>query len=98
MERIAEVVLTLLALGDPSGVENGQAGFFKTGLGAGDVVGNAAVKQEVLLVIVEHVAGAGVVVAGLSDAADIHRIAFFLIEADRCFSGLQASAGGGFWI
>jgi hypothetical protein len=36
----------------------------------------------VLLVVVEHVAGAGVVVAGLADAADIDGIAFFPVEAD----------------
>jgi len=51
-----------------------------------------------LLVIVEHVAGAGVVIAGLADAADIYGIALLGIEADRFFRGLQASAGESFWI
>ena len=45
-----------------------------------------------LLVIVEHVAGAGVVIAGLADAADIDGIALPGIEADGFFRGLQASA------
>lgn len=51
-----------------------------------------------MLVIVEHVAGAGVVIAGLADAADIDGIALPRIEVDRFFSGLQASAGESFWI
>ena len=51
-----------------------------------------------MLVIVEHVAGAGVVIAGLADAADIDGIALPGIEADRFFRGLQATAGESFWI
>lgn len=48
---------------DPPGVVERESGFFEAGLGAGDVVGHAAVEEEALFVIVEHIAGAGVVIA-----------------------------------
>ena len=40
---ISEVILALLPLGDPPRVSGWQVGFFKTGLGSRDIVGNAAV-------------------------------------------------------
>jgi hypothetical protein len=71
----------LVALRNARAVASGEAGFFETGSGAGDVIGNAAVDEQALLEVVEHIAGQGIIITGLADAADIHRVAFLGFEA-----------------
>ncbi len=75
-----------------------QSGFFETGLGAGDVVGDPAIDEQALLEIVEHIAGAGVIIARLADAADIHGVAFPGIQECEFFAWLERAAGVGFGI
>ena len=70
-----------VALRNAGAVASGEAGFFETGLGAGDVIGNTAMDEEALLEVVEHIAGPGMIITGLADAADIHRVAFLGFEA-----------------
>jgi hypothetical protein len=65
-------VVFLVALCNAGAVASGEAGFFETGLGAWDVIGNTAVDEEALLKVVEHIAGPGIIITRLSDAADIH--------------------------
>jgi hypothetical protein len=71
----------LVALRNAGAVASGEAGFFETGSGAGDVIGNAAMDEEALLEVVEHIAGPGIIITGLANAADIHRVAFLGFEA-----------------
>ena len=54
--------------------------------------------EEAFLVIVERVTGSVIVVAGLTDAADIDRVAFLGIEACGFFRWLEKAAGEGFGI
>ena len=75
-----------------------QAGLFETGLGAGDVVGDPAIDEQALLEIVEHIAGPGVIITGLADAADIHGVAFLGIQECGFFRGLDMAASEGFGI
>jgi len=60
------------ALCNAGAVARGEAGFFETGLGAWDVIGNTAVDEQTLLKVVEHIAGPGIIITGLADAADIY--------------------------
>ena len=71
----------LVALCNAGAVARGETGFFETGLGASDVIGNTAMDEEALLEVVEHIAGPGVIITGLANAADIHRVAFLGFEA-----------------
>jgi hypothetical protein len=70
-----------VALRNAGAVASGEAGFFETGLGEGYVIGNTAMDEEALLEVVEHIAGPGIIITGLANAADIHRIAFLGFEA-----------------
>ena len=70
-----------VALRNAGAVASGEAGFFETGSGAGDVIGNTAMDEEALLEVVEHIAGPGIIITGLANAADIHRVAFLGFEA-----------------
>ena len=70
-----------VALCNAGAVASGEAGFFETGLGVRDVIGNTAMDEEALLEVVEHIAGPGIIITGLADAADIHRVAFLGFEA-----------------
>ena len=74
-------VVFLVALCNAGAVASGEASFFETGLGASDVIGNTAMDEEALLEVVEHIAGPGIIITGLADAADIHRVAFLSFEA-----------------
>ncbi len=87
-----------MALGDPPRVAGGQAGFLESGLGAGDVIGNTAMDEEALLEVVEHIAGPGIIIAGLANAADIHRVAFLGFEASEFFRWLEKATSEGFGI
>ena len=70
-----------VALRNAGAVASGEAGFFETGSGASDVIGNTAMDEEALLEVVEHIAGPGIIITGLANAADIHRVAFLGFEA-----------------
>ena len=74
-----------VALRNAGAVASGEAGFFETGSGAGDIIGNTAMDEEALLEVVEHIAGPGVIITGLANAADIHRVAFLSFEASGFF-------------
>ena len=87
-----------VALRNAGAVASGEAGFFETGSGAGDVIGNTAMDEEVLLEIVEHIAGPGVIITGLANAADIHRVAFLGFEACGFFRWLKKATSEGFGI
>ena len=93
----AEVVF-LVALCNAGAVARGETGFFETGLGEGYVIGNTAMDEEALLEIVEHIAGPGVIITGLANAADIHRVAFLGFEACGFFRWLEKATGEGFGI
>ena len=71
----------LVALRNAGAVASGEAGFFETGSGARDVIGNTAMDEEALHEVVEHIAGPGIIITGLANAADIHRVAFLGFEA-----------------
>jgi len=86
------------ALCNAGAVARWEAGFFETGLGEGYVIGNTAVDEEALLEVVEHIAGPGIIITRLSDAADIHRVAFLGFEACGFFRWLEKAAGEGFGI
>ena len=75
-----------------------QPSLFETSLGAGDVVGDPAIDEQASLEIVEHIAGAGVIITGLADAADIHGVAFPGIQECGFFGWLERAAGVGFGI
>ena len=54
--------------------------------------------KQALLEIVEHITGPGVIITGLADAADIHRVAFLGFEACGFFRGLEKATSEGFGI
>jgi hypothetical protein len=88
----------LVALRNAGAVARGETSFFETGSGAGDVVGHAAMDEQTLLKVVEHIAGPGVIITGLANAADIHRVAFLGIEACGFFRWLKKATSEGFGI
>lgn len=87
----------LVALRNAGAVARGETGFFETGLGARDFVGNTAMHEEALLEVVEHIAGPGII-TGLANAADIHRVAFLGFEACGFFRWLEMATSEGFGI
>ena len=89
---------SLLAFFNAVGVAHGETGFFEAGLSAGDVVGHVAMDEEALLEIVEHVAGARVVITRLADAADVDRVALLGVEEGGFFGWFDLVAGEVFWI
>ena len=88
----------LVALRNAGAVASGEAGFFETGSGAGDVIGNTAMDEESLLEVVEHIACLGIIITGLANAADIHRVAFLGFEACGFFRWLEKATSEGFGI
>ena len=70
------------ARGDAPGIETAETGFFEARLGPFDVVGHTAEFHAVGAGVVDDVAGAGIFVAGLADAADADGVAAIGIEAD----------------
>jgi len=87
-----------VSFGQAEGVVRWQSGFFETGLGAGDVIGNPAVDEQTLLEVVEHIAGPRIIITGLADAADIHGVAFLGIQECGFFGWLERAAGVCFGI
>ncbi len=72
--------------GNALSIEIGKSGFEETCLGFFDVVGDAAELHAVGSRMIDDVAGAGIVVAGLPDAADADGIAAVRIQGDRTFA------------
>ena len=70
-----------VALCNAAAVASGKSGFFETARGDGDVIGDTTMDEEALLEVIEHIAGPGIIITGMSDAADIHRVAFLGFEA-----------------
>ena len=87
-----------VSFGQAEGVVRWQSGFFETGLGAGDVVSDPAVDEQTLLEVVEHIAGPRIIITGLANAADVHRVAFLGIEACGFFRWLEKATSEGFGI
>lgn len=54
--------------------------------------------EEALLEVVEHITVPGIIITGLANAADIHRIAFLGIEACGLFGWLEKATSEGFGI
>ena len=54
--------------------------------------------EESLLEVVEHIACLGIIITGLANAADIHRVAFLGFEACGFFRWLKKATGEGFGI
>jgi hypothetical protein len=76
------------------GIEIGKTGFEEERLGFFDVVGDAAELHAVGSRMIDHIAGAGIVVAGLPDAANADGVAAIRIQGHRNSTG----CGGGFFI
>ena len=87
-----------MSFGQSGGIPGWQSGFFEAGFSSGNVVGHAAVDEALLLEVVEHITGAGVFIAGLADATDIHAVALRGVELGGNISRLIATAGEGLGV
>ncbi len=54
--------------------------------------------KQALLKVVEHIAGPGIIITGLADAADIHRVAILGVEQGGFFRWLERATSEGFGI
>ena len=71
-----------------------KSGLFESGPSAGEVVWNPAMQEDAILEIVEHVAGARILIPGLTHAADIDRVALGGVEAHGLIGGVESLAIG----
>jgi len=73
-----------------------KSGLFESGPSAGEVVWNPAMQEDAILEIVEHVAGARILIPWLAHAADIDRVALGGVEAHGLVAVLESQASGRF--
>ena len=83
-----------MAFAESGGVPLLQACLFESGPSAGEVVRNPAMQEDAILEIVEHVAGARIVIPWLAHAADIDRVALGGVEAHGLIGGVESLAIG----
>ena len=83
-----------MAFAESGGVPLRKSGLFESGPSAGEVVWNPARQEDAILEIVEHVAGARIVIPWLAHAADIDRVALGGVEAHGLIGGMESLAIG----
>ena len=83
-----------MAFAESGGVPLRKSGIFESGPSAGEVIWNPAMQEDAILEIVEHVAGAPILIPWLAHAADIDRVALGGVEVHGLIGGVESLAIG----